>query len=185
MTVAEEIPFLSFENYLAAEKQSTKRHEYVYGRVYVMAGSTDRHNMMVGAIFARLRSNALAAGCRPFVTDHLIRLGDVAYYPDVYVTCSPSGEGTYQRDLSLVVEVLSPSTADTDRREKAGVYASAPSFEQYLVVHPEWRRVEVATKASDGRLQWEVHGGGSIVFTRFGELNVDELYGEVDSALVD
>jgi len=40
--------------------------------------------------------------------------------------------------------LLSPSTADTDRREKATAYASTGSLDVLLLVDPDIRRIEAA-----------------------------------------
>ena len=42
--------------------------------------------------------------------------------------CGPAANRLYEADASLVVEVLSPSTQDTDRREKAAAYATLPGL---------------------------------------------------------
>ena len=180
MSAVEEIPLVTFSQFLAAEEQSEHRHEYVGGRVYVMAGGTERHDVVTGAVYARLRDGALRLGCRPFVANRLVRLGEAAYYPDVLVVCGPAADRRHEADLALVVEVLSPSTADVDRREKASAYSGAVSFERYLLIHPDQRRVEVATRGPEG-LQWRAFGPGSVVVTRCGDLDVDDLYDEVDA----
>ena len=96
------------------------------------------------------------------------------------IVCGPAADRYHESDLSLVVEVLSPSTEAVDRREKALAYAGAPSFEQYVLVDPDRRRIEVATRGPDG-LRWRVHGPGMLVVTRFGDLDLDDLYDEVDA----
>src|SRR3712207_6861743 len=50
---------------------------------------------------------------------------DVFYYPDIVVSCHPSGiERLYLRLPTLIFEVLSPSTESIDRREKKMSYRS-------------------------------------------------------------
>jgi Uma2 family endonuclease len=180
MSAAEEIPVVTFAEFLASEELGDRRHEFVSGRVYLMAGGTERHDLTTEAVYSRLVARARVEGCRRFFGNRLVRLDGDAYYPDVMVVRSPAADRRFERDLNLAVEVLSPSTEHVDRREKAGAYARAPSFEQYLLVDPERRRIEAATRGADG-LQWRVFGPGSIVVTRFGDLDVDELYDEVDA----
>ena len=56
--------------------------------------------------------------CRVYFSDMKLRVADdLFYYPDVLVACEP--DDTYTEDEPcLVVEVASPSTGTTDRREK-------------------------------------------------------------------
>ena len=79
-------------------------------------------------MYEALAPGARARGCRPFISNRLVRLGDTAYYPDSFFVCGPAAARLSEADLTVVVEVLSPSTGDTDRREKAVAYAGARSF---------------------------------------------------------
>jgi Uma2 family endonuclease len=47
---------ISVTEYLAGERESAVRHEYVQGEVYAMAGASDRHNRIAGNIYARLET---------------------------------------------------------------------------------------------------------------------------------
>ena len=113
--------------------------------------------------------------------NRLVRLGDAAYYRDVFVVCGPAADQHYEGDLTVVVEVLSPSTIDTDRREKAVAYAGAPSFQRYLLVDPKRRWIEVAEPSAEG-LRWQAYGPGSVIPMPFASINVDELYDALDAS---
>ena len=43
MTISQNCTYLSPEEYLAAEKDSPIKHEYIQGQVYAMAGASDAH----------------------------------------------------------------------------------------------------------------------------------------------
>lgn len=179
---SEEVPALPWGAFLAAEQRSEMRHEWVHGRAYAKAGGSQRHATLTGLLYLRLAPGALSAGCRPFSSDRLVRIGRAAYYPDFVVVCGPAEHDYHESDLSLVVEVLSPTTEDVDRREKALVYSSAPSFEQYLIVDQHRRRIEVGERGSDG-LTWRAYGPGHIVVTAYGDLIVGELYAQLDATV--
>ena len=179
MSLAEELPHVDFADFLAAEHASPERHELVGGRVYVMSGGRERHALMTTLLTEALFPGALAAGCRRFAADRLIRLDASAYYPDLLIVYGPAGDDYYETDADLVVEVLSPSTRDIDRREKATAYAGAASLRQYLLVDPDERRIEVG-EPSAGGLRWRVYGPESVLVTRFGTLVLAELYDSLD-----
>lgn len=88
-SAVEQLRSISFEDYLAAEQRSERRHEWVGGRVYAMTGGTERHALAALATLFRLRPGARAAGCRSFVADRMLRIDEVAYYP----TSSSSAAG--------------------------------------------------------------------------------------------
>ncbi len=178
-TSAEELPLVTFEDFLAGERRSERRHELVGGRVYVMAGGSERHDLLTGLVYEALAPGARASGCRPFAANRFVRLGSAAYYPDVMIVRGPAGHRLHEVDLALVVEVLSPSTTDTDRREKAAAYASAPGLRQYVLADPDRPRIEVASRVH-GDLRWQALGPGGVVVTDFGVLDVDALYETVE-----
>lgn len=52
---AEELSAITFEEFLARERRSERRHEYVGGRVYLMDGGSERHDLAAGlALMASL-----------------------------------------------------------------------------------------------------------------------------------
>lgn len=174
------LPQVTFEEYLAAEAASEERHEWVGGRIFAMGCGSERHDLMTGLLFRALATAADGDGCRAFQQDRKVRSGDAAYYPDVFVVCrsAVTPDRLYERDLSVVVEVLSPSTERTDRQEKALVYPTAASFQAYVLVDPERRRVEVGRPASaGGPLDWRVHTGGSVEAP---DVDLDALYDRLD-----
>lgn len=179
-SAAEQLTSISFEDYLEAEKHAEGRHEWVGGRVYVMSGGSERHALVAGLVSDTLRPQARERGCRTFIADRMVRPGDVAYYPDFLVVCGPAGHLHHETDAALIVEVLSPTTGGIDRREKAMAYSTLPGLEQYLLIDPVERRIEVARFGPDG-LRWEAFGSGDVVLTAYGDLVVDDLYDELDA----
>jgi len=116
---------LSEQEYLRGELSSEIRHEYVDGGVFAMAGAGEAHNLIAGNVFARLREFVRGGPCRVFISDMKlhVRTWKAYYYPDVMVTCDPAdSQSHFKEQPVLVVEVLSPGTESTDRREKMLAY---------------------------------------------------------------
>src|SRR5215471_2058588 len=122
--MAEALAYTPFEGYLHGEAAAQRRHELVGGRLYALAGGSERHDLVAGLLYELLAPGARARGCRPFTSNRIVRTecGN-AYYPDVMVVCGRAPHRLYETDPVLIVEVLSPSTQDQDRREKAVAYA--------------------------------------------------------------
>jgi Uma2 family endonuclease len=55
----------------------------------------------------------------------------------------------YEVAPCLVLDVLSPSTADLDRREKLGAYLSLASVVTYLIVDPMARSIQAHSRVED------------------------------------
>lgn len=177
---AEAIYTISLQDYLDGEERTDRKHEWVAGRIYVMAGGTERHDLASGLVYEALAPAARRRGCRPFQQNRKVKIGEHVYIPDVMVICKggPLPEQQYERDLSIVVEVLSPSTSTIDRREKAPVYHAADGFVAYALVDPDTRRIELATD-DRGEVHWQVYGPGDVVPHL--DLDVDDLYDQLDA----
>ncbi len=143
---------MSVENYLEGERISPSKHEYVYGEVYAMAGTSDNHNRIVNEIVARLVFHLRDSKCEPFSGDIKVRVSpDVYYYPDVLVSCEETIEDSHFRNEPiLIVEVISPSTEYIDRREKLLFYQQMPSLQEYVIIEQKKIAVEIHRRQSNG-----------------------------------
>ena len=147
--------WISPEEYIAGEKLSEIRHEYVDGVVYAMAGASDDHNRIAGNIFREL-SNALRGHrCEPFIHDMKAKIpptfANVYYYPDVMVVCDSTDNAKYYREKpSVIFEVISPDTEGTDRREKAIAYSTIPSVTTYVIVEQDRMAARILHRAEAG-----------------------------------
>jgi hypothetical protein len=82
---------LSFEEFLDHERQSPLRHEFVDGNLFVMAGGTDRHNLIALQLAAFLLPAALGHGFHAYINDVLLAAPNGrGYYPDIFVVCDRS-----------------------------------------------------------------------------------------------
>jgi Uma2 family endonuclease len=165
--VAEARAYTTFERYLEGERGSQRRHELVGGRLYALAGGSERHDLVAGLLYEALASGARARGCRLFTSNRLVRHR---------VRQRRLGE----TDPALIVEVLSPSTQDQDRREKAVAYAESSSLGLLLLVDPDVRRVEIARPAGGRIRDWRVCGAGDVIATPYGDIDVDACCDAVD-----
>ncbi len=131
---------LSVEDYLELEETATLKHEYVGGEIHAMVGASRRHNI-ISLNIARSLANATEGGpYRVYISDMKLQVEEIFYYPDVMVSCGEPPENEYLEDEPcLVVEVTSPSTEKTDRREKLANYQGIPSLRAYVIVAQERR----------------------------------------------
>jgi Uma2 family endonuclease len=147
----------TYEQYLALERDSTTKHEFVDGEIYAMAGGSRRHSALASRISGVLERD-LPAGCVAFQSDQNIRVlatGRVAY-PDASMVCGPiegDPEDPYNQIITnpkLLVEVLSPSTEDVDRISKRRDYQLIPSLREYVLVGQEQPHIEVYRRNESG-----------------------------------
>lgn len=156
---------MSVEDYRAFERASPVKHEYVGGHLYAMVGVSRRHSRIAGNIFAVLREAARGTACRVHQSDMQVPVPDGPYYyPDVVVSCGDEPQDPYLEDEPcLIVEVLSPHTALTDRREKLIAYRKLASLQAYLIVEQEGTSIERHFRDESGRWLSELIDEGDIV----------------------
>lgn len=151
----------SESDYLAYEAQSPVRHEYIAGEIFAMTGASIRHNVIAGNLFAELRTHLKGTPCRALIEGVKLRLRKEQsyFYPDVMVTCEDrlqeldSQQQIVEAPL-VVIEILSPTTEATDRREKLRAYRTLPSLKEYLLVSQEQAQVEVYRRRGD--IGWDI-----------------------------
>ena len=177
----------SFEDYLAVERASTIRHEYLDGEIYAMAGGTPEHAALSMAVGTAL-SNSLRGGpCRVFSSDLGVRVRatGLATYPDATVVC-----GSVERDPesrfavtnpSVLVEVTSEATEDYDRGEKLEHYQQIPALRACVFVSHREARIDVIYRMDNGNWGRAVAGAGeSAELPGIGcSLEVDAIYGDL------
>ena len=179
---------LTPEQYLHAEERGEIRHEFVRGQLFDRVGGTDTHNLISLNIASGLRDHLRGQSCRVFMSDMKVRVAaaDVFYYPDVFVTCDSGDRETYFKEKPcLIVEVLSESTAGTDRREKFLAYELLESLKEYVLVQQKSREVELFRRSSpDGAWTKSVYAGSEeVVFESLNvSLTLSQIYEGLDLA---
>ena len=85
------------------------------------------------------------------------------FYPDVSVVCGEVERDKDSDDIltnpTVIVEVLSPSTADYDHGKKFAHYRQIPSLKDYLLVHTGEILIEQYTRQANGDWLLSEHDG--------------------------
>ena len=184
---------LSYEDYLALEKETDLRHEFLDGEAWAMAGGTISHSAVKTNLLALIRTALRGRPCRPYDVDLKVHIEDTGLftYPDLSVICGPPARSPQDKNAAtnptLLAEVLSPSTEGWDRGSKFAHYRRLPTLQHYLLVSTDLVRVELYTRAEDGRWTLSEHGAGKqIELPALGiSLDVDEIYADLPSEPVD
>lgn len=118
----------TYREYLVFEEAANVRHEFLDGEIYAMAGGTREHAAICANIMSALSVELRGRGCQVHSSDLRVRVLEtgLATYPDVTVIgdrveLDPEDRNTITNP-TLLVEVLSPSTAAYDRFEKLEHY---------------------------------------------------------------
>jgi Uma2 family endonuclease len=157
--------YFTEEEYLAIERSSEERHEYINGRIFAMAGESDQHGEicvnLIGHLFAQLSGKP----CRARAQNTKVRSGPEPKssqnpegfysYPDVLVVCGERKFHDEYQDVLLnpnvIIEVLSKSTEAFDRGEKFIRYRTwLLALSDYILVSQDRPMIEHYRRQSDG-----------------------------------
>jgi Uma2 family endonuclease len=146
------------EEYFQWEEGQQHRHEYINGEVYAMSGGTQNHGRIASNIIFILKGHLRGGGCQVGNSDcrvNIVETNDFVY-PDVSVACDERDRTAIQaiKYPCLVVEVLSPSTANYDRGDKFRMYRRNPILQDYLLVDAEKIAIDLYRQNELGN--WEI-----------------------------
>ena len=147
---------LTISEYLAFERQSETRNDYLEGEVYAMTGASRLHNLIAGNVFAEIRIQLKGRPCEAYTEAMRVRTpSDLFTYPDVVVTCGEPRFDDSELDTllnpTLIIEVLSRSTEAYDRGIKSERYRSIPSLSEYVLVAQDRVHVEHYVRQPEDR----------------------------------
>jgi Uma2 family endonuclease len=158
------IPILKYsvEEYLESEEKSLEKHEFYQGEIFAMAGASVEHNQIVSNTLADINAH-LKGGkkCQVFPSDLRIYIeaNSLFTYPDLSIICGEIQTLENYKDNvtnpSVLIEVLSPSTADYDRGGKFKLYRDIPSLKEYILISSTEILIEKYEKQNDGT--WVLH----------------------------
>jgi Uma2 family endonuclease len=153
------------DEYLALERASQERREYLDGQIYLMAGESEAHGTICTNLTIEVGSQLKGTPCRAFSKDTKVRSGPIPKsrysaqglysFPDLVVVC---GEPQYldeHQDVLVnpkaIIEVLSPTTEAFDRGEKSARYREhLDSLTDYVIVAQSLPLVEHFARQSNG-----------------------------------
>jgi Uma2 family endonuclease len=147
---------MSEEEYLAFERASEFKHEYVNGEIMDMAGASNEHILICSYTGAALIAALGDKPCNVYQNDLRIKASMFhSYrYPDIVVVC---GKPKYSDDKfdtitnpTVIIEVLSPSTENEDRGKKLREYRQIESLQEYLLISQDSPVIERYMRPKEG-----------------------------------
>ncbi|HKQ51516.1 MAG TPA: Uma2 family endonuclease, partial [Pyrinomonadaceae bacterium] len=150
---------------------------YFNGGMFAMSGASREHNVITLNIAAGLLQQMRGGPCDVYSNDMRVKVSATGLYtyPDVVVVC---GEQKFEDahvdtllNPTLIVEVLSASTAAYDRGQKFAHYRGIESLREYVLVSQDECKAEHFAKQSDR--QWLQ----TVVQSLEAEVNLDSIRG--------
>ncbi len=148
MTLAEFDSFLS-------NRPEHEHWELIGGAAEMMTNPLLNHGLIVGNIFAPLKTHLSGGDCRAFAGGLRVQRSNdagesFAAIPDIVVQCGPRPNRAYTLNAVAVVEVLSRSTMHRDRGAKFDFYRSLPTLHHIVFAYQSQMRVEHYRRTNRG-----------------------------------
>ena len=147
---------LTVAEYLAFERSSESKHEFFDGELFAMTGGTPAHSLIATNFASEARAALKERPCVVFNSDLRVKVNATGLYtyPDVTIVCGEQKFDDEQRDTlinpTIVVEVLSKSTASYDRGPKSKHFRKIDSLQALILIEQDSPAVEVYRRQSDG-----------------------------------
>jgi len=152
-----DLPPMSEAEYLAFTDEQESKYEYRRGQVYAMTGASVRHNTIVANAITELSIALRDRDCTVTSSDTRVHIASkkTYRYPDVTVFCNEpeylEGRTDTITNPVLLVEVLSPSSALTDRNEKLVEYTQINTLDAYVLISQDEPKVEIFRRHEEGK----------------------------------
>ncbi|MDR3171186.1 MAG: Uma2 family endonuclease [Treponema sp.] len=139
----------TFADYLTWDDE--ERWELIDGKAYIMSSPSQYHQDISGGIFGVLWTYLRGKPCRVYAAPFDVRLfprwdnrDKTLVQPDLLVICDKTKTDgqRYNGAPDMVIEILSPSTAERDLEEKFALYQQA-GVQEYWIVDPWNKTIEV------------------------------------------
>ena len=170
------------EEFLAWEAKQELKWEFDGFQPVAMVGATLVHAAIQGNIIIALGSRLRGKPCRPYGSDVKVQIGPKYRYPDALVSCVPIIPGvTVAADPVVIFEIMSESTAETDRTTKLREYRSLPSVQRYVMLEQSQAAATVIARTETGWGLETLDAGGTLAMPEIGvEVAMSELYDGLD-----
>lgn len=151
-----ELKYMTAEAYLSFERNSPDKHEYYKGEIFAMSGASRKHNKIDSNLRTAIGNWLKGKKCNVYGSNLRVsvKTESLYAYPDIVVVC---GEELYTdnefdtlTNPTLIIEILSPSTAAYDKGLKFELYRALPDLKEYILIDSNKIHVTQYKKNDDG-----------------------------------
>jgi Uma2 family endonuclease len=148
MSAQPQTAYITPEEYLALERKAEYKSEYFEGEIFAMSGASPEHNQITANVLAEIHAQFKKRLYRVYVNDMRVKVSPTGLYtyPDIVALCDKPRFDDAQKDTLLnptvLIEVLSDSTANYDRGTKFKHYRTLDSLKEYLLVAQDEYHIE-------------------------------------------
>lgn len=170
---------LTLDEFLVWERAQPLRYEFDGIQPVAMTGGSTQHARIQARVVIALGTR-VGPPCEVFGSELKVVTATRVRYPDATVACGETDDGTDIVEPTAVFEVLSPSTALTDRRVKPRDYASVPSIQVYAIFDADQPHATVMRRSGDWEPETYAGADAAVPLPEIGiELPLNAIYPRV------
>ncbi len=173
--------------FLAWEAKQELKWEFDGVQPVAMTGVTDAHAAIQGNLITALNNRLRGRRCYPRGPEVKVEIGSKYRYPDAFVSCTRvAPNATIAAEPVVIFEILSESTAKTDRTTKLVEYQSLPSVQHYILLEQDQALATVITRVGTNWNIKLVNAAGVLSMPEIDvEIPMAELYEGLDLTPLD
>ena len=171
-------PPMDLDAFLAWENRQELRYEFDGFAPLAMTGGTFAHAAIQRNLLTALTNRLRGRPCQAIGSELKVLVAGSVRYPDAFVICSPVAHDALVVDDPVVIfEILSASTAATDRIIKNREYRATPSVQRYVLLEQTRPAATVFTREGADWLGRLADADAVLAMPELGiELPLAELY---------
>lgn len=171
--------------FLAWEAKQELKWEFDGFQPVAMTGVTDAHAAIQGNLITALNIRLRGRRCYPRGPEVKVEIGPKYRYPDAFVSCTRvAPNATIAAEPVVIFEILSESTAKTDRTTKLVEYQSLLSVQRYVLLEQDQALATVITRVGS---DWNIKVLNAVETLLMPEIDIEiamaELYDGVELTL--
>lgn len=179
--------YMNAEDYIASERKSGARNEYISGRIIGKSNANRWHNKIVANTAIAVGSRAGGQRCEIYIANMRVRLrGNTICYPDIAVVSGEPAFADAESDLLLnptvVIEVTSSSMQAIEKPQLLEHLLAMDSIRECLFVKQDEMRVEHYSRQNSKQWIYRIYNERDDVVSLDSlgcKVSVQEIYAQV------
>jgi Uma2 family endonuclease len=180
-------PKMTVAEYLIVDEKAERPSEYHDGELFPIVDASVNHAAIIANVAHEAKRKLADSPCRTFVTPRVRASARNFVLPDVAIVCGPVERALESQDAivnpRVVLEILSPSTADFDYGGKFALYRGLSSLQEYVLIAQNQPLIEIFRKTPEGNWTLFSYRGVDTVL-RLQTLNIEiplnQIYADIE-----
>ncbi|PYS90574.1 MAG: hypothetical protein DMF62_04510 [Acidobacteria bacterium] len=175
------------DDYLASERQSGAKNEFVNGKVIGRSGSNRWHNLIVSNVAIGIGSRLHGHKCEIYIANIRVKLENNSIcYPDVAIVNGEPGFTDNRLDLLLnptvIVEVTSNDMHASAKTTKLESFLAMSSIKECMMIREDEMRIEHYSKQNPKQWLYKIYNERDDVISLDSincKISLQEIYSQV------